>query len=262
MDKLSLVLVACIVAVACSTALPNGRVLGGQDAYEGQFPYMTSLRRNGSHRCGATIISQIYELTAAHCVGAKDSLGNYYIFAPTELSVRVGSNERFRGGIIVNVSEIIVHEDYGNFLNDIALVRLTVPLVYTNNIQPIPLASAVVPTGSDVVIMGFGRINQNGDLPQKLQWNILKAICGRECERKINNYSEGLICLGHEADNGACNGDSGGPAVYEGEVRGVANFVYGGCGSTNPDGYANVFFYRCWIILNSDLANSTCPPTA
>uniref|UniRef100_A0A1L8EAB9 Putative serine protease sp24d-like protein n=2 Tax=Haematobia irritans TaxID=7368 RepID=A0A1L8EAB9_HAEIR len=253
MGKLSLVLVACIAAIACSSALPTGRVVGGENAYEGQFPHQISLRRNGSHSCGGSVISRNYILTAAHCVGTEDSNGNYYTYDPKVFTIRVGSNDRFQGGVIVYVAEIITHEDYGNFLNDVALLRLTEPLIYSNNIQPIPLASAAVPVGSDVIISGFGRIKHNGDLPQKLQWNTLKAISRSECKEKINMDSETLICLGHAADNGACNGDSGGPAMYNGEVVGIAGFVYGGCGSSYPDGYANVFYHRDWIIKHSDL---------
>lgn len=38
------------------------RVVGGSNAAAGQFPYIVSLRRSsGSHFCGGTIVSSIYE---------------------------------------------------------------------------------------------------------------------------------------------------------------------------------------------------------
>lgn len=40
---------------------------------------------------------------------------------------------------------------------------------------------------------------------------------------------------------------SGGPAIADGKLIGVANFVVGGCGSSFPDGYAKVSFFKSWI---------------
>lgn len=78
MSKLSLIIIGCIAVVAYTSASPSGRVVGGQDATEGQFPHQVSLRRNGSHTCGGSIISRNFVLTAAHCVGTKDSEDKYY----------------------------------------------------------------------------------------------------------------------------------------------------------------------------------------
>lgn len=109
--------------------------------------------------------------------------------------------------------------------------------------------------GEQVIISGWGRIKQNGDIPQKLQWNLLSAISRAECKEKINWDSDALICLAHEPNNGACNGDSGGPALYNDEVVGIAGFVYTGCGTAYPDGYASVFYHADWIKYH--LANYT-----
>lgn len=55
--------------VACVSAVPSGRVVGGVDANVGQFPHQVSLQRqDGSHTCGGSIISSTFILTAAHCV--------------------------------------------------------------------------------------------------------------------------------------------------------------------------------------------------
>jgi secreted trypsin-like serine protease len=40
---------------------------------------------------------------------------------------------------------------------------------------------------------------------------------------------------------------SGGPAIANGKLVGVANFVVGGCGSFFPDGYAKVSYFKNWI---------------
>ena len=47
-------------------------IVGGKDANIKQFPFMTSLRRNSSHSCGATILKDSWILTAAHCLVANE----------------------------------------------------------------------------------------------------------------------------------------------------------------------------------------------
>lgn len=38
--------------------------------------------------------------------------------------------------------------------------------------------------------------------------------------------------------------------MYNGKVMGVAGFVIGGCGSSYPDGYAEVAYHYDWIERN------------
>lgn len=47
---------------------PSPLIIGGNEAKDGQFPYMVSLRLYGSHMCGGSIISDHWILTAAHCL--------------------------------------------------------------------------------------------------------------------------------------------------------------------------------------------------
>ena len=62
-------LLLLIVLVGRASSNPaHSRVLGGNDAVSKQFPHQISLRRDHSHVCGGSIISNRYILTAAHCV--------------------------------------------------------------------------------------------------------------------------------------------------------------------------------------------------
>ncbi|KAM7348214.1 serine protease SP24D-like [Cochliomyia hominivorax] len=238
-------IVGIIGLVSYTSAVPSSRVVGGADANIGQFPHQVSLQRSdGSHICGGSIINERYILTAAHCVVVGNGVEPY---PPQYFQVRVGSIQRTIGGKLLQLKRITVNKSYKNLLNDVALLELEQPLTWTDNIKPIEMADTEVPSGVDVTVSGWGRLYTDGPIPHRLQWNTLKALSTDECENAINWGYDSLICLAHEQDNGVCNGDSGGPATYQGKLVGVAGFVVGGCGTRNPDGYAKVFYHRQWI---------------
>jgi len=46
----------------------KARIVGGSDAFPGAYPWAAYLKfKNNTHHCGASIISEKYLLTAAHC---------------------------------------------------------------------------------------------------------------------------------------------------------------------------------------------------
>lgn len=60
MFRLTLLLVLAYVSLVAAAATRTGRIVGGQKAVEGQFPYMVSLRpslTSRTHGCGGFIIN-------------------------------------------------------------------------------------------------------------------------------------------------------------------------------------------------------------
>jgi trypsin len=110
--------------------LPSGqrRILEDQFASQGDFPYQVALLINGYFWCGGSIISNQYILTAAHCIEN---------FSPDNLTVLHGTIY-WPKGTVAEVSKIIVHEKYDKRKYDVALLRLTSPLLFdefTSSVQ-------------------------------------------------------------------------------------------------------------------------------
>lgn len=60
MFRLTFLLVLASVALVAAATTRNGKIVGGQKAVEGQFPYMVSLRPSHTprtHGCGGFIIN-------------------------------------------------------------------------------------------------------------------------------------------------------------------------------------------------------------
>lgn len=218
------------------------RIVGGSAANTNQFPHQVALLRSGSSlSCGGSLIRTKWVLTAAHCV-----YNGNQVIRPSQITVLAGTVSLNKGGIRRNVQRIIPHERYGNFQNDVALLELAQSYLPSSSIRTIPLARTEVPAGSTVTISGWGRLYANGPIPNALQYNRATAVSARDCAAQTG-INSGLLCLRSAVNNGACNGDSGGPAVYNNQLVGVANFVINYCGSNAPDGYAKVSDFVQWI---------------
>lgn len=102
---------------------------------------------NQNSICGATILSNTWLVTAAHCVH------NY-----VGVQVRMGCHKYDRCEAIRPVSRVIIHADYNpqTLESDIAVIRLTNPVTFSTRIQPACLPASDLPDDTEITVMGWG----------------------------------------------------------------------------------------------------------
>ena len=71
----SLVLASDWPAAPLSLQTGRGRIVGGEEAADGEFPWQVSLRQiaglGATHFCGGSVIDKDWVLTAAHCCAGQ-----------------------------------------------------------------------------------------------------------------------------------------------------------------------------------------------
>ena len=63
----------------CGRGPVGARITGGHTAVPHSWPWQLSLRKEGKHICGATLITNEWAVTAAHCL--KDKKAQYSVMA-------------------------------------------------------------------------------------------------------------------------------------------------------------------------------------
>lgn len=145
-----IVTVNVIIDRVLISAVPNGRIIGGHNAGDGQFPYMVSLRSNAnSHFCGGWIHNMRWIVTAAHCTVGR-AIAN-------TISV-VGTNRLGEGGVQHATASIANHPNFNanTLANDISLVWTSVAMIRTPLVAPIPLGTGNTGSGIFAVVTGWG----------------------------------------------------------------------------------------------------------
>lgn len=215
-------LAAAIVFPATAAPQPREapRIIGGEDAKPGDYPFMVSIQRlsygdsdHGRHWCGATLISPSWVLTASHCVEGDRPDDLAVLGGATSLSTEPSARPS-------NVKAIHMHPAFnsGNTLeHDVALIQLSAPLA---DAQPVALrlrpdASYLKP-GREFTVIGWGDTDiSDGRLyPTRLQTVQTPFVPFAECQQAYGGeLARGkVICAGREGID-SCQGDSGGPLL-------------------------------------------------
>ncbi|XP_040211789.1 serine protease 27-like [Rana temporaria] len=246
----------------CGKPVTSDRIVGGQDASPGDWPWQISLRKNGSHICGGVMIDSQWVLTAAHCFVGPYSVSNYMVnLGAHQLSVP--------GGVMSPIASINIHPIYrgAGSSGDIALLKLQYSIQYTDYIMPICIPESNVQFPSDMYcfVTGWGSIRQGVSLPspRTLQQVEIPIIDQPVCDNMyhINNPTLSpnktiiqwdMICAGFKDGlKDACQGDSGGPLAckWDGSwlLAGIVSWGFGCALANRPGVYTRVAAYSTWI---------------
>lgn len=215
---------------ASGTAATGGPVgpgiVGGGNADQA-YPWVVSLQLNGGPFCTASLVAKDWILTAKHCTQES---------AP--YTVRVGSNDWATGGSVAAVSSWV-----RNPTVDIALGHLDHAVTQT----PIEIGTAVGGVGSPLRLLGWGATGANGSGSPRILKQLDTSVSGSSSCDGNPDY----ICVDNPGGNqGACYGDSGGPAARLVAGRwvllGATSSGPGTC-ATAPSSYTDLTRQRSFI---------------
>ncbi|XP_076322007.1 serine protease 42-like [Tachypleus tridentatus] len=241
---------------------PVGRIVGGETSDFGEWPWTISLRQwkkdKFLHKCGAALLNEFWAITAAHCVHSVPSsqlllrLGEYNIHSENEPLTHV---ER-RVQLVASYPKF----DRATFEYDLALLRFYEPVKFQRNILPICIPSGNnTYVGQNATITGWGRLYEDGPLPDIIQNVDVTVITNRECMdmyRKagyIEHIPDIFICAGlSEGGLDSCEGDSGGPMVIQEEngqwiLAGIISWGIGCALPNQPGVYTRITKFSDWI---------------
>ncbi|KAA8578450.1 hypothetical protein FQN60_000069, partial [Etheostoma spectabile] len=238
----------------CGITPLNTRIIGGQTAPVGSWPWQVSLQSSGFHFCGGSLINNGWVLTAAHC----------FLRIPAGLTVFLGI-QSLQGpnpnGVSRTVTTVIKHPNYNLNTNDndICLLQLSSPVTFNDFIVPVCLAApgSTFFSGVSSWVTGWGNIGSGGNL---MEVN-LPIVGNRECNCNygVGRITNNMICAGFRAGGkDSCQGDSGSPLVSKQGSRwileGIVSFG-NGCAQPNfPGVNTRVSQYQTWI--NSQITSN------
>ncbi|XP_050356545.1 chymotrypsin-C-like isoform X3 [Nymphalis io] len=202
---------------------PNQLITNGFLSKPGDWPWHVALfrieRATLKYICGGTLISNIYVLTAAHCV----TINNAAVL-PESLGISLGKHNLIGGNVNSQergVYEVIAHEDFlpKTLDNDIALLKMSSAVEFNSNIQAAciwfdKLQEKLPSQTVHGTVTGWG-FDQTESLSTVLQEATMPMIGDLECIRSKPLFFATILngkkfCAGHRNGTSACNGDSGG----------------------------------------------------
>ncbi|XP_068773120.1 suppressor of tumorigenicity 14 protein isoform X3 [Struthio camelus] len=238
----------------------KSRIVGGQNSDVGEWPWQVSLHVKGQgHICGASLISERWLVSAAHCFGylqgisySNSKLWTAYL-GLTDQRNRNDANVQARA-----IKRIISHPNFNDYTfdYDIAVMELQEPVTFSSVVQPICLPDSThnFPAGKDLWVTGWGATVEGGSGATTLQKAEIRLINQTVCNELLSGQlTPRMMCVGILTGGvDACQGDSGGPLVsVEASNRmflaGVVSWGDGCAQRQKPGVYTRLTKLRPWL---------------
>ncbi|XP_006851610.1 PREDICTED: coagulation factor VII [Chrysochloris asiatica] len=241
---------------------PQGRIVGGKLCPRGECPWQAVIKLNGALQCGGALLEAMWVITAAHCFD-KLSLRNWktltVVLGEHDLSEEEGSEQERQ------IAQIIIPDKYiqGKTNHDIALLRLRMPVNFTDYIVPLCLPYKEFSENTLAYIRfssvsGWGQLLDRGSTALELMTievpRMMTQDCKKQTKKSINapEITENMFCAGYlDGTKDACKGDSGGPHVTKYQntwyLTGIVSWGEG-CAAIGHIGvYTRVSQYTEWL---------------
>ncbi|XP_017864676.1 PREDICTED: ovochymase-1 [Drosophila arizonae] len=208
------------------------------------YPWLAMVLLAGDFHCAGSLISDVYVLTAGHCVeGMPTELIQVHLLEPNRSAIDAQVLER-------RATHVTVHELYKpySFDHDIALIRLDRPVSFEQRLRPVCLSSASASYEGELAkLTSWSGPRQSAAFGmQSLQEVDVLILSQSECRR--TSSTDNLLCASCPED--ACSVDSGGSLhVLFDELLGQYKLL--GLVSKAPGLYTPVNQYLRWIEANT-----------
>lgn len=265
--RVILFLFSLFCIVICFKIQP--KIINGSPSKRGEFPFYAFLETKECYQprkryiCGGTLLNNEFILTAAHCV-----------YNTTRIEVHLGSlqrdeHEEGRQVFFARQEHFFLHPEYDaeDLMNDIALIKLPRPAIFTNLVQPVQFPTVCdVFEGMDLLAIGNGFQSVGGKMAEILQFTTLITTTAAEC-KKIYSYIDETktFCAKGLFNESISKGDSGGPIVKFDKFDSIKHALYGissfihisGCNEF-PQGFIKLFPYIPWISAVTHISFQYC----
>ncbi|XP_007949976.1 probable threonine protease PRSS50 [Orycteropus afer afer] len=250
----------------CGFSFEQDPTLRDPLAMSRRWPWMVSVRANGTHICAGTLIASQWVLVVAHCLVQRNV--TYSVLVGSPVLDEPGQHARN-----VPVGQVIVNRRFRSRrywswvgrAHDVGLLRLQSTLKYSKYVWPIclPGLDFEVEDNSLCTVTGWGLPRTNGVWPQfrSIQEKEVTILNSKECDQYYHRFSKiptivqiinsQMICAEDNTRDSFCYEKSGEPLACAVEntwyLVGMVSWGPGCNHGDAPPIYLQVSSYQQWI---------------